>query len=143
MKAYLIDPELHAITEFEYDGSMQDIYETIDATMFDAIRINDDGDVVYVDDEGLYNSTHYWAYGEYPHPIAGKGMVLGTDSHGESIAPVITLEKLEDRVRFISSPTAIAMGEALDAMNQAWLEENPDAPVIFGTSAADIIKDKA
>jgi len=144
MKAYLIDPELHAITEFEYDGSMQGIYETIDATMFDVVRINDEGDVVYVDDEGLYNASFYWAYEDYPHPLAGKGMVLGTDYQGESCAPTrVTLEQLEDSVRFISMATAIEMGEALDAMNRAYMEENPDAPIIFGASAADILKDKA
>jgi len=142
MKSFLIDPEHNAITEFEYDGSMQGIYETIDATMFDAVRIND-VDVVYVDDEGLYNSNFYWAYGEYPHPIAGKGMVLGTDNQGESISPVrITMEDLELNVRFISRATAIKMGEELDAQNHAYMEKNPDAPIIFGASAADIIKDK-
>jgi len=144
MKAFLIDPEQHSITEFEYDGSMQAIYETIDATLFDSIILNDARDVAYVDDEGLYNSHFYWRYKDYPHPIAGKGMVLGTDAAGESISPVTeTIESLELSVRFITTKTAIAMGEAIDAMNVRYMETHPDGPVIFCSSSADIIKDKA
>ena len=143
MKSILIDPEKRAITEFEYDGSMQGIYETIDATCFDAVRLNNEGDVVYVDDEGLYNSRNYWAYGDYPHPIAGKGMVLGTDYEGESVAPrATTVESLELSVRFITTATALAMAEELDAQNRTYMEEHPDGPVIFAAATADIIKDK-
>ena len=142
MLAYLIDPEHHSITEVEYDGTMQGIYENIDATLMDAVRINDT-DVVYVDDEGLYNCDFYWRYGDYPHPIAGKGLVLGTDREGESISPVSTdMEDLETNVHFITTQTAVAMGEAIDAQNRKYLEEHPNGPVIFAGSAAEIIKDK-
>jgi hypothetical protein len=144
MKAILIDPEFHAITEVEYGGSLQDIYELIDCTCIDAIRVNDSGDTIYVDDEGLYNSNFYWRYEDYPHPIAGKGLVLGTDMAGESISPVLlTVERLENSVRFITLQTAIAMGEKIEAQNRRYMEANPDGPVIFCGSTADILKDKS
>jgi hypothetical protein len=141
MISYLIDPEARSITEFEYDGSMQGIYETIDATMFDVVRLNEKGDVVYVDDEGLYNSNHFWRVANHPHPIAGKGMVLGTDSQGESQAPSATnLETLQASVLFISRAQAIERAEYLDAKNQEYMDEHPDGPVIFSARTSDIIK---
>lgn len=144
MKAILINPEHHSITEVEYSGTLQDMYELIDCTLIDAIRINEHGDTVYVDDEGLYNSNFYWTSGDYPHPIAGSGLVLGTDMAGESISPVTTtVEKLENSVRFITLPIAIAMGEEIDAKNRRYMEEHPDGSVIFCASTADILKDKA
>jgi len=144
MKAILINPEFHSITEVEYNGKLQDMYELIDCTLIDAVRINADGDTVYVDDEGLYNSNFYWVYEDYPHPLAGKGLVLGTDMAGESISPVTeTIERLERSVRFVTLQTAIAMGEEIDAKNRRYMEAHPDGPVIFCGSAADILKDKS
>jgi len=142
MKAILIDPALHAITEIEYDGSMQMIYESIDATLFDSVSLNEHRDIVYVDDEGLYKDNAYWRYGEYSQPLAGKGFVLGTNHEGESISPTITVEQLEAQIVFITVKTAIAMADELDAQNRRYMEANPDAPIIFGASAADILKDR-
>ena len=100
-KAILIDPTEKTITEVDYDelGSYRQIYELIDADLFDVLRL-DDGDAIYVDDEGLYNKQDYFLYGEYPQPLAGRGLVLGTDEEGETIAPKISIDTVRQQVRW-------------------------------------------
>ena len=120
MRAFLINPELRLVTEVQHDDSLQDIYKLIGCDCIDVVRINDEGDVIYVDDEGLYkNPCHFFAYENNPHPLAGSGLVLGTGHEGESIAPqVVTLDSLQDSVHFISRTMAISMAENIDRQNE-------------------------
>jgi len=139
MKAFLIDPEFLTITEVDCDSSIQDIYRYIDADCFDCIRLNDENDTIYVDDNGLYTKHHFWRYGDYSNPIAGKGLVLGADYEGESTAPaVVTLESLKDTVVFITTEEAITMGEVVDARNKEMMEQHDN---FIAFPVADIIKD--
>jgi len=114
IKAILIDPYARAITEVEHDDSLASIYALLHADCFDCVRINTVGDVIYVDDEGLYRQDQFFAYDRYPNPLAGRGLVLGTGSQGESIDPTITVEDLEDKVRWITSQDALTMARELD-----------------------------
>ena len=140
MKAFLINPRHCSITEVEYDDSMQAIYEYIDATLMDTVLLNEDRDVAYVDDEGLYHTAFFWKFRDFPNPIAGNGLVLGTNAAGESISPVSeTMETLEASVTFISRETAISMAEAADNVGKQWAEKS-DSNIFM--SAADIIKDQ-
>jgi hypothetical protein len=145
MQTFIIDPETRSITEAETDGSIQDIYKLIGCNLIDIVMLNDAEDVLYVDDEGLYNSPHFFKFGDYPNPLAGKSLVLGTDSEGESTEPtLITLEELEASVTFISRETAIGMAEAAEAEARALtpeIEARGFSHVIM--SAADIIRDSS
>ena len=59
---------------------------------------------VGIDDEGLitgkeqefFNITHDEQGAS--QPLAGRGLVLGTDKEGESVAPSLTIEELRKRV---------------------------------------------
>ena len=142
MKAFLIDPSQCSITEVEYDDSnYRNICKMIGAELFDVVRLNEAGDVAYVDDNGLFSDKPFFKYHDYPYPLAGKALVLGTDSKGESISPVTeTIETLEENVTFISTNTAILMGEIIDAVNA-------ETKKIYGDSfiampVADIIKER-
>lgn len=82
MRALLINPEYHTITEVEYTGDYRNIYTHIGAQCFDMVRINDK-DNIFVDDEGLINGVAhkrgmFRVEGRYPVHLAGKGLVLGT-----------------------------------------------------------------
>jgi len=101
MKAYLIDPFKREITEVDHAGGIDSIYKLIEARMFDAVRFNDD-DCVFVDDEGLYAERRalFTIHG-YPQPLVNKGLVLGTDNHGESISPSVSLDWLKANVTFL------------------------------------------
>jgi len=103
MKAYLIDPFKSEVTEVEYDGNYESIYAHIHCETFDVVRIGE-GDVIYIDDEGLLkaenplNGQRWFAFNGYP--LAGYGLVLGTDENGESIAPVSPFEWVKSMVTF-------------------------------------------
>lgn len=107
MKAYLIDPFVPAITEVEYSGDYNQIYKLIDCDLFTCVDIDtgDASDTLFVDDEGLISGKpqEFFMIGDYPTPLAGKGLVLGTDQNGESIAPSVDLEKLKNMVTFMPS----------------------------------------
>lgn len=105
MKAYLIDPFTQTVSEVEYSGNYQDIYEFIDCDTFTCVDINEDGDTVFVDDEGLINGKpqEFFAIRNYPQPLAGKGLVLGTDEEGESVSPVSSIEDIRSKIEWIPS----------------------------------------
>lgn len=105
MDAYLIDPFTRTITQVEYSGDYQEIYRLIGCDTFTCADINEYGDTVFVDDEGLINGKpqEFFLVADYPQPLAGKGLVLGTDQEGESVSPSITLEQLKARIDWVPS----------------------------------------
>lgn len=111
MKAYLIDPIAQSVTEVEYSGNYKDIYPLIDAELFTTVEINGTGDTIFVDDEGLLNGNpHGWfAYADYPQPLRGRGLCLGSDDEGESVAPSITIDELREKIVFLSDEQVRAM----------------------------------
>jgi hypothetical protein len=112
MKAFLIDPIAKTITEVEHDlgsdhfDALKDIYRHIGCDLVDVVRLQD-GDGIYVDDEGLLKSPSpdsFWAMPElYGEEAAwtGKGLVLGSDAKGDSTEPKITLDELKRIVVFL------------------------------------------
>lgn len=105
MQAILIDPFTRTITEVDYNGDYTNIYEHIKAECFDCVRINRKGDSIFVDDEGLINgdaNQQFFGWLGYANPIAGRGLILGTDSEGESISPSITMETVLKHVIWLS-----------------------------------------
>lgn len=100
MRAILINPFDQTVTEVDYSGDFRDIYKLIDADCFDCARISR-GDGIFVDDEGLLNQpTHFFQHAEYPNPLAGKGLIVGCDSQGESVSCKTTVEEVKSKVTF-------------------------------------------
>ena len=105
MRAILINPETKTITEVEYTGDYKNIYEHIGADCFTAISIdhyeNEDRETIFVDDEGLYrNPQNFFMWSGYDQPLAGKGLILGTDAGGESVATSYGIEYVKAMVSF-------------------------------------------
>lgn len=102
IKAILIDPFEMTVSEVDYGGEMADIYRLIDADLFTVAGFGEDGDGVYVDDEGLFKATQrFFKLDGYPQPLAGKGLILGSNDGGESVAPVTTLESVRASIRWV------------------------------------------
>lgn len=103
MKAILIDPFERKLSEVEYSGDYKQIYEHIDCHNFDCVRISSKGDTIFVDDEGLISCKVQCFFGfiGYPQPLAGKGLVLGTDINGESVDTTMTLEEMRKLVKWL------------------------------------------
>ena len=78
------------------------ISRLIGARMFTFVRLYDNGDGVYIDDEGLYaDQRFFWIHKNYPQPLVNKGLFMGTDAEGNSVPPQTTLTQFEKDVKFI------------------------------------------
>lgn len=101
MKAILIDPETQTITEVEYSGNYKDIYKLTGCDCFTVVGI-EDGNGIFVDDEGLFNDPRYFfLYNGYDQPLAGKGLILGTNEEGDSVDCTLTVDYIREKVKFI------------------------------------------
>ena len=100
MKAIKINPMDMQITEIDLpemeDGSVDvnAIRAHLECKYFDVVRINHEGDGIYVDDEGLYRQGIQGVFRTtwYPEPIIGCGIIMGCNASGDSIEPTITLQ---------------------------------------------------
>lgn len=101
---YLINPFDRTITEVPYNGDFHHIYEHIQAECFDLVRVNEQGDGVFVDDEGLIKEgpTAFFHIKGYPNPLAGRGLYLGCDHGGDSVSPYATLEEVRNSVEWVT-----------------------------------------
>ena len=112
MMSILINPIDQTIRDVWYDKNkevsrLKWIQDTLDVRSIDGIRLNDNDQYMYVDDEGmLSNMNYFFKYFNrdfYVEPvlIAGKGLVVGTDENGDDIEPEITIGELRPRIEFL------------------------------------------
>jgi hypothetical protein len=97
---FLIDPAARSITTWLYNGDWQTIAPAlrIDSSPFTLVHI-DDGDLIYVDDEGLLKPLDWFFAIKGGHqPFAGSGLVLGSNDGGETVSARIALPDLKRRV---------------------------------------------
>ena len=98
MQAILIDPFTETIELVDYSGDYKDIYTLLECDLFATVYI-DDCDTIYVDDEGLYQEPQrFFQYKGMPQPLAGRGLILGTDEEGDSTDCLLTVEQVRDMV---------------------------------------------
>lgn len=106
MQAFLIDPYKETITEFDYSGNYEDINSTIESRCFTIVHIDDKGNDLFVDDEGLLRGNlsleKFIKIDSYPDPLVGKGIVLGSNDMGESTDTTLTIDALKSMVQFWS-----------------------------------------
>lgn len=107
-KAILIDPFACTVTEVDWNGNIDHIYELIShesmpVECFDCVSLGNAGnDAIFVDDEGLFkDSERFFRYRDINQPMAGKGLILGADDEGESIAPYINVDKVKKAISFL------------------------------------------
>lgn len=108
MKIYKINAEERTIEQIEAptseDGGIVELdfmLEQICCRCFDAVRM-DEGDCIFVDDEGLLRSGIQPAFGlsSYNAPLVGNALVIGSDYEGNSKPPKIALDKLKEMIEF-------------------------------------------
>lgn len=106
MKAFLLDPALALtdeggpITEIDYSGDWREINTLIGSRCFTAVYLPN-GDTMYVDDEGLLGGPTHFIHCSFGPILAGRGLILGADDEGDSIAPQhTTREWIEENFFF-------------------------------------------
>lgn len=104
MHAFIIDPWERTIERVDHDGTTNNIYKQLTClerdhvvTCFDACRL-DHGDAVFVDDEGLFKGVAVFMIGDAE--LAGCGMVIGSDSQGDSAPPKISIDELRGLIKW-------------------------------------------
>ena len=72
MKAFLLTAADDGINllfnEFKFN-TWEDISPAIGCRTFDVVRLYENGDCAYIDDEGLYQARFFWIHKNYPHPL--------------------------------------------------------------------------
>ena len=99
MKGILINPHDETIKEVVYTGDFREIYDLVDCRTFDCVSLDNEDDM-YIDDEGLLvNNQRFFSIrgGNY----GGKALLLSHDDEGESTATTLTLQEVEDMVKWL------------------------------------------
>lgn len=106
MQAFLIDPYKETISEFNYTGNFEDINKAIESRCFTVVNLDQKGNGMFVDDEGLLRGNlsleKFIKISSYPDPLVGKGLVLGCDDMGESTDTTLTIDELKSMIQFWS-----------------------------------------
>lgn len=114
MKGYLVDPFERTVTEVEVpyrEKGLQAFYELLQCETFDVARIHENGDVLYVDDDGLFKpGNQFFLAADYPQPLCGRALLLGTDTDGETIPPKLGMDWLRENIKFLDRNTLALVG---------------------------------
>lgn len=111
MRAILVDPIAKTVTEVDCSGHIHDvdgvpgIYTLTDVNILTVVMLTHRNlETMYLDDEGLLKENHFFLFGEYPQPLAGKGLILGTDDSGDCAPSALSVEYVKSRVAFLGGP---------------------------------------
>lgn len=84
------------------DDRWEGYNELIGSSIFTFVRLYDNGDGVFIDDEGLYaEERHFWIHRNYPQPLVNIGVFVGVDSEGETVPPQTSFKTLQNDIKFI------------------------------------------
>ena len=101
LRALKIDAVNHTITEYAYTG-LASMQEAVGGYITTAHRLPN-GDEIFVNDEGIYESPYYWFTVKSAHqPFAGNGIIVGNaDENGDTTAAKSTIAELINNIRFV------------------------------------------
>jgi hypothetical protein len=104
MRAILIDPIERKVTEIEIEGKdYREFYPILGCELYSAGLRFDNEDMMLIDDEGLFkNPDRFFVLAEdYPRPIAGRAIIVGTDDSGDTAPCQLTLEHIAKQVQWV------------------------------------------
>ena len=105
MKAILINPMQESIRHISYDGDPKSIYRILQCTTYEAVYPFENGDTLWIDEEGLLNESNFafdiLGSNELWHrTYLGSAMILGVDDEGESIECKSKLDDIKIIIKF-------------------------------------------
>lgn len=120
MKGILIDPFRKTVIVVDVESGIEAIYNAIQADTFAVISMKDTKDAAYLDDDGLFKENQeFFAFGNYPHPLGGRALILGTNDEGRSVDAKSSLAEVFTAVRWLTPSEAVAMNrKAVAYMHQ-------------------------
>lgn len=117
MKAIFIDAKNGKVELVERDfKNYKLINEQIGCDIFAYATSFNNGDVLYVDDEGLFDRelNSFFTYEGAHQPFAGNGLILGTDEEGDSVDAKTSLMEVASKVEFMTRSQAFIRVTMLD-----------------------------
>jgi hypothetical protein len=115
MKAILIDSINKEVKEVEIGKGIDEMYKFLNCEIFTIASYLPKNDAIFVDDEGLMNGTDtFFTYEGAHQPFAGNGLIMGSNSKGESVDCKIDLNEVKKKVNFYDRfelSMAIAFGK--------------------------------
>lgn len=101
MKALLIDPETQSIEEIDIAGK-GDLPDLIGFDTLESDAVGEHGDRLYFDEECFLRGTKGRFQIDKVIPVAGRGVVVGTEADGETLRDVaIGAEELGRRIKYL------------------------------------------
>ena len=139
MRAILIDPFTQTIEEVDYSGDYKDIYGLIQCDLFTTVYLpNTSDDTLFVDDEGLYvENQRFFKIDGFEQPLAGRGLMLGTDEEGESVDCMSTVEEVKAIVTWEKEGTQVEASFMVMAFNQ--MKDVMDADELTDKELLDLL----
>jgi len=106
MKAIKIDVIDRSVYLVDIDDTLESIYSNLDCELFTCPTMLKNLDVLYVDDEGLYNNDGEsykgcFVFNNSPQPYYGHGLVTGTTDEGETADILSSVQDIERAVTFL------------------------------------------
>jgi len=126
VRGILIDPFACTVTEVEHDAdNYRGIYdllshETMPVDTFELVhsKLLKPGDAIFVDENGLNKPCErFFLFAGYPQELAGKGLVLGSDEEGDTIASATSIDIIRTATAFLHRKR---FGNDLTITNQPW-----------------------
>lgn len=106
VRGILIDPFECSVSEVQVDADdIRDIYrllshESMPVDIFQTVSIAPQ-EAIFVDEEGRIKHCDRWFVWEgYPEILAGKGLILGSNGHGDTASTKIDLQEAKRWVSF-------------------------------------------
>ncbi len=104
VKVISIDPARQVVEEVELDvNNLRVLYKHIGCQCIDVVCRQPNGDALTVNDEALLVEPQppAFKFEGFNGRIHGIAIVSGSTKSGKSIAPIMTVEEVRNRVRFI------------------------------------------
>lgn len=101
MRAFLISPESQSVSEVSIEG-LEDIKTLVGFDTIESDSVGTQGDRLYFDEECFLRGTSGRFQIDKVIPVAGKGIVAGTDEDGATLRDVaMAIEDLRRRIRYL------------------------------------------
>ena len=95
MRAIKINSEAQTVEVIDFEGDFEAIQKEIGVDCFTCVNLDNDGNTLYVDDEGLFKDVPFFRLSLFGQPLAGNGLILGTGFEGESSHATCEVPKVE------------------------------------------------
>lgn len=105
MHAVLVDPATQTISNVDYTGDLEHMYKLLNVDIVEVVDMGEAGDL-WVDEEGLFKVTAdaMFIVSDLLHQsIAGRGLILGVNEDGETIAAPHDADYYKNKFQFFTA----------------------------------------